>query len=187
MSLLSPQSLEKSMNRISLLPMITVIGCLCLATGVNAQTTSTNSGTVSSVCSIKSSPGTLKPNTNLVNGVNFPTELTSTADPSTFSTLCNKATNTITIQRLNRVSAPGDQGANITYTYDISAPSSSAYVNNPLLGTNIPGSGVRTGSINHGFTQTASDLNVAVKAKAANGFILGQGDYEVKVKATITP
>jgi hypothetical protein len=176
------------MNRIALVPIITVMGCLCLATGVNAEAdTSTNSGTLSSVCSIKALPGTLAPNTNLVNGVNIPTELTSTTNPGTFSTLCNKATNTITIQRLGSVSAPGDQGGAISYSYDLSATGSSAYINNSLLGTNITGPGVRTGSISHGFTNTASNLTVAVKAKAANGFILGEGTYEIKVKATLTP
>jgi hypothetical protein len=171
--------------------MITVLGCLCLATGVNAAETdtSTNSGTVLSVCSIKAVPGTLAPKTSLVNvnGVNFPTEVTSTANPGTFSTLCNKATNTITIQRLSNVSAPGDQGGNITYTYDLSAVAPSAYVGNTLLGDNITGSTVKTSSISHGFTDTASVLTVVVKAKAANGSILGEGDYEIKVKATITP
>lgn len=168
--------------------MITVLGCLCLATGVNAEAdTSTNSGTVLSVCSIKAVPGTLVPNTNLVNGVNIPTEVTSTANPGTFSTLCNKATNTITIQRLGSVSAPDEQGALITYTYDLSAVAPSAYVGNTLLGNDIAGSRVKTSSISHGFTDTASDLTVVVKAKAANGSILGAGDYEIKVKATITP
>jgi hypothetical protein len=168
--------------------MITVLGCLCLATGVNAEAdTSTNSGTVLSVCSIKAVPGTLAPNTNLVNGVNFPTEVTSTANPGTFSTLCNKATNTITIQRLSNVSAPGDQGGKITYTYNLSAVAPSAYVGNTLLGNNITGSAAKTSSISHGFTDTASDLTVVVKAKAASGYILAEGDYEIKVKATITP
>jgi hypothetical protein len=176
------------MNRISLLPMITVIGCVCLATAVNAQdATSTNSGTLTSVCSIKASPGTLQPNTNLINGVNFPTEVTSTANPGKFSTLCNKATNTIGVQRLSSVLVPGDQGGLITYSYDLSATGTSAYVGNLLLGANILGTTVRNGSISHGFTKTASDLIVSVKAKVATGYILGEGNYRVEVKATITP
>jgi hypothetical protein len=184
----SSQSINKSMNRNSLLPMITVLGCICLATGVNAQNaTSTNSSILASGCSIKAFPGTLAPNTNLVNGVNFPTELTSNASPGKFSTLCTTATNVIKVQRLGSVTAPGDQGGVVTYSYDLSATGTSAYIGNLLLGTNITGTGIRSGSISHGFTQTASDLIVSVKAKVATGYILGEGDYAVSVKATLTP
>jgi hypothetical protein len=180
---------RKNMNRIIPILAITVAGFVGLANAAQAGTpaNSTSSGTVAPTCSVTALPGTLTPTTNIINGGNFPTELTSNANPGKFTTLCNTATSTIKVQRLSSVSYPGDQGGVITYSYSLSATGTSAYVGNTILANGITGTTIKTGSISHAFSTTPSDLIVSVKANVANGYILGEGDYGVSIKATLTP
>jgi hypothetical protein len=174
---------------ISILAILTVAECAVLTIEAKADTTATftSSGSVPATCSLTVSTGVLTPTTNTINGANFPTELTSIANPVTFATLCNTLSSGIKIE-VTAVTSPIDSGGSpYTATYNLSATDSSAYVGNPILGNDIPISPVITGTIAHSFSLTPSDLIVEGKLKTNTGKILGNGDYEIKIKTTLTP
>jgi hypothetical protein len=179
------------MKRIPILALITVAGCIGLAIEAKADTTSTNSGAVTPSCSITGSPGTFTPNTNIINGANFPTELTSNASPGKFTTLCNTASSGIKIEVTTfSKSNPSTQGGGVyDITYSLSADSPSAYVGNNILGNGneISDAVITNGSIGHGFSGTPSELKVAGKIKAAPRKILGKGNYSIVITASLTP
>jgi hypothetical protein len=177
------------MKRIPILVIIAVGGCIGLAIEAKAGTTanSTNSGTVTATCSVTASTGTLVGTTNTINGGNFPTELTSTASPGKFTTLCNTASSGIDIEVTSLSSPPAQGGSPYTTTYNLSATSPSAYATNAIIGNDIPSSTVKTGTIAHAFSSTPSDLIVVGKIKADTGKILGKGVYSIAITATLTP
>jgi hypothetical protein len=181
---------KKNMKRIPILAMIAVAGCIGLAIEAKAQTaSSSNSGSVTANCSVTASAGTLVGTTNIINGGNFPTELTSNASPGRFTTLCNTASSGISIELTNfSKSNPTTQGGGpYTVTYSLSANSPSAYVGNTILGTDISDAAPQTGSIGHAFSSTASELIVSGKIKSTPGKILGKGNYSIAITATLTP
>lgn len=178
------------MNRISLLSIIAAAGCIALATGANAQSANFSStATNPATCSITALPGDLVGTPNTINGSNFPIELTSTATPGKFVTLCNMFESGISIEVASFTkSAPAVQGGSpYTSTYNLSASAPSAYVGNSVLGVDFTDAAPTTGRIRHGISATASELIVSAKVKAAAGKVLGNGTYKIAITATLTP
>jgi hypothetical protein len=180
------------MNRIiPILAILAVAGFVGLASEAKAGTTasSTNSGSVTATCSVTAAPGTLVGTPNTINGGNFPTELTSNANPGKFTTLCNTVSSGISIEVTGfSKTDPGTQGGKpYDVTYSLSANNPSAYVGNTIIGTDISDANPKTGTIGHAFSSTPSELIVAGKIKSAPGKILGKGNYSISITATLTP
>jgi hypothetical protein len=173
----------KRIIAISTLALATLVGFSSAANA--ADDTSTHSGTVESVCSVKATVGAFVTDGKAnVNGVDFPTSLKS--KDGKFETLCNKSTNNIKVENIAADPLPAGAGAP-TVTYDL-AGISGGYLNNAsttATGTDI--ATATTGAVEHGFTTTTSNLGVVVKVAAPTGKILQEGKYTVKMKATLTP
>jgi hypothetical protein len=178
------------MNRIiPISAILAVAGFVGLAIEANAAdpATSTTTVTLPATCGVTAAPGTLVATPNTINGGNFPTELTSTASPGKFITICSSTSSKIEIEVTSLSSPLAQGGSPYTATYNLSATGSSAYVNNPILGNDIPGTTITTGTIAHAFNSPPSELIVSGKLKATPGKILGKGTYSIAITATLTP
>ena len=177
------------MKRIIAVSTLAIAACVGFSSAASAQAvtgTSTHSGAVIAACSVTSNaPATFTQITTSINGVSFPTSLTSTGK---FTTLCNTALNTTTVEKNATATVPTGQPAP-AITFDLSATGTSAYVGNGILGTNLVfATAVPTSAaVAHGYSTTPSDLDVAVKVAAQSGKILQDGTYTVVLKATVTP
>lgn len=176
----------KRIIAISTLAVATLVGFSSAANAAPDTDTSTHSGTVASVCSVKATAGDFVTDGKVdVNGVDFPTSLKSTGGK--FETLCNKSTNNIKVENIAADNLlPTGAGAP-TVTYDL-AGISGGYVGNAT--TTASGTAIATatsGAVEHGFTTSTSNLGVVVKVAAPATKILQEGTYTVKMKATLTP
>ena len=171
----------KRIIAVSTLAVATLVG---FSSAASAQTAdSTHTGSVAATCSVTSNmPQTFSQNTTLINGVAFPTSLTSSG---IFTTLCNTASTNITVEQKQAPSFPANQKAP-TITYDLSG-SSTVYPASGFLTTAIPIGTPKTSPAVHAFSTTPTDLTVGVKVAAAPNTILASGAYSVTLKATFTP
>jgi hypothetical protein len=174
----------KRIIAVSTLAVATLVGFNSAASA--ADDTSTHTGTVTSVCSVKATNGTFATDTSeSVNGVTFPKSLVSTSGK--FETLCNKASNDITVENTGTNDLPTGAGAP-TVKYSLTATSGAYFTGSTgILGADVALATASTGTIAHGFTNAAAPLNVVVKVAAPENKILEQGTYTVRMKATVTP
>ena len=171
----------KRIIAVSTLAVATLVGFSSAASAQTAE--STHTGTVLATCSVTSNmPQTFSQNTTLINGVAFPTLLTSAGK---FTTLCNTVSSNITVAQQQAPTFPNNQKAP-TVTYDLSG-SNTVYPSSGFLATAIPIGTSTTGIAVHAFSNSSTDLNVGVKVAAAANTILQSGDYSVILKATLTP
>jgi hypothetical protein len=173
----------KRIIAISTLAIATLVGFSSAANA--ADDTSTHSGTVTSVCSVKATAGTFGTDTKTTfNNVDFPTSLKSSGGK--FETLCNNSSNTIKVENIaaDNVLPTGFAAPTVTYTL---ANPTGGYVGNAILGADKAIDTETNGTVAHGFTTTTSDLGVVVKVAAPADKILQEGLYKVKMKATLTP
>jgi hypothetical protein len=174
----------KRIIAVSTLAVATLVGFNSAASAADVTDTSTHSGTVTSVCSVKATNGTFATDASVtVNSVVFPTSLVSTGGK--FETLCNKASNAISVANSGTNLLPTGAGTP-TVTYDLAA-TSGAYTSNGILGTGKAIATASSGTIDHGFTNAAAPLGVVVKVAAPDTKILQEGTYTVAITATLTP
>jgi hypothetical protein len=173
----------KRIIAVSTLAVATLVGFSSAASA--ADDTSVHAGTVTSVCSVKATNGAFGTDAKVtVNNVDFPTSLVSTGGK--FETLCNKASNDITVTNISVDNLlPTGAGAP-TVKYNLTA-TSGAYLGNTILGVDKALATDSTGTIAHGFTSDVAPLGVVVKVAAPDTKILQEGTYTVKMKATVTP
>jgi hypothetical protein len=174
----------KRIIAISTLAIATLIGFSSAANAAADTDTSIHTGTIGSVCSVKATNGAFGTDAKSnVNGVDFPTSLISTGGK--FETLCNKATNNITVENTGVNALPTGAGApTVTYTL---ATATGGYVNNAILGADKAIATPTNGTVDHGFTVATSDFGVVVKVAAPATKILQEGTYTVAIKTTLTP
>jgi hypothetical protein len=172
------------MKRILTISTLAIAACLSfnsVARAEDSSATSTHTGTVAPTCSITSDGAkTFTTVTTTINGVAFPTKLTSTGK---FKTLCNTASSSIVISQDPATSY--SKTADPSVGYFVTGPSD-VYGNIPTLPVPVA---TPTAAITaaHGYSATPSELTVSPYVEAKTNRILEATSYTVVLKATLTP
>jgi hypothetical protein len=178
------------MKRILALAIFAVAACVGFNSAASAETaTATFSGTITPTCTITGADAPFNSSDSEsinVNGTLFPRRFKAI---SKFTTLCNTASSSITVEKNAAPIAPASAGAPVYVL--LTQNSASAYAGNSILNNGAPGFSidtVRTGTISHNYGTTPSDLDVFVQfGDSAGSKILPAGNYTVVMKATLTP
>ncbi len=171
------------MKRIIAISALTAVACVGFGSVAHAApltATSSQSATVDPTCSLTATGGTFTATTQTINTVAFPVSLASTG--AKFTTLCNTATSTITVAKDSSSTVPGGQTP--VQTYSLTA-NGTTYPG--VAGTNVDLNTPSGGTAVHSYSNTASDIGVAVNVAAPANKILQDGTYTVVLKATLTP
>ena len=174
------------MKRIIAISALTAVACVGFGSVAHAApgdltATSSQTATVAPTCSLTSSaPGNFAVTTATINTVAFPVSLASTTGK--FTTLCNTATSNITVAKDAATTMPAGQTPVATYSLTADATTYPG-----VAGTDVALNTPTTGTAVHAYSNTASDIGVAVNVAAPANKILQDGTYTVVLKATLTP
>jgi hypothetical protein len=169
------------MKRIIAASTLAVAACVGFTSAAKADLTapSTHTGTVVPLCSVTSDGinKTFTQVTTVLNGVAFPTKLTSNG---IFYTLCNTASSTVTLTN-NGSSYPATADPSVGYQI---TGTNSQYVLNTADNPN-PIATAASLTATHSYSTTPGQLLVAPYVEAKPGKVLEKGTYTVSILATI--